>query len=41
MPASVADNVVIDSTAWNAAAEKMNMEGNESDYEDSTSAFAI
>ena len=41
MPASVADNVVIDSSAWNAAAEKMNMEGNESDYEDSTSAFAI
>jgi hypothetical protein len=37
----VADNVVVDATAWNTAAEKMNMEGDESDYEDSTAAFAI
>ena len=41
MPAGVADNVVVDATAWNTAAEKMNMEGDESDYEDSTAAFAI
>lgn len=40
VPAGMADNIEVDATAWNAFADRTNLENDEEDFADENSAFA-